>query len=63
MNKQSLSGSGLGTNSYGITTVIGRVDKYNQLREERLKMAQSRGYNARMNQELKEINSVRSYSR
>jgi len=38
MNKQSLSGSGLGTNSYGITTVIGRVDKYNQLREERLKM-------------------------
>lgn len=63
LNIIGLKGKGLSTNSYGITTVISRVDKFNQLREQRLRMAQSRGFNARMNQQLNEINSVRNYSK
>jgi hypothetical protein len=56
-------GSGLGTNSYGITTVNGRVNKYNSLREQILLSSQQRGLNVGMNQTLSEINKPRRYTK
>lgn len=61
-NKE-LSGCGLSTNSYRLTTVRDRNEMYNRLREEILKRAQIRGRNTAMNQTIKEINYPRFFSK
>jgi predicted MarR family transcription regulator len=61
--KQDIKGCGLGSNSYRITTVMGRNQKYNQIREQILLSSQRRGMNTAMNKTIQEINQYRHYNK
>lgn len=61
ISKGLLKGKGLGTNSYNINSVDGRVIKYNDIREQILNKYQRRGLNTAFNQTIGELNQYRNY--
>jgi hypothetical protein len=51
----------LGRQPNTVNTAENRLNKFNETREQVLKKSQERGFNARMNQTLSSINSVRKF--
>lgn len=53
----------LGRQPNTVNTAENRLNKFNSTREQVLRKSQERGFNARMNQTLPSINSVRRYGK